>query len=93
MTSEFAFVTANPATQINFTNCLIKADQDSFSKVSAISCQLNVDPMFKKVESFDFSPDAGSPLLNAGAASTLTDDLYCKVRSGSAPTIGAVEKE
>ena len=93
MTNEFAFVTANPSTQIHFTNCLVKAEQDTFAKVNNTNCLLNLDPQFKKAENFDFSPDTSSPLLNAGTSSAVTDDLYCKVRSGSPPTIGAIEKE
>lgn len=93
MNNEFAFVTANPSAQINFTNCLVKAEQDTFSKVNGVNCQLNLDPMFKKPENWDFMPDTGSPLLNAGLSSSVTDDLYCRVRSSSPPTIGAIEKE
>jgi hypothetical protein len=93
LTNEFAFVTANPSAQINFTNCLVKAEQDTFSKVNAVNCQLNLDPQFKKPNNWDFMPDTGSPLLNSGVSSSVTDDLYCRVRSGSPPTIGAIEKE
>ena len=93
LTNEFAFVTANPSAQINFTNCLVKAEQDTFSKVNALNCQLNLDPMFKKPEGWDFMPDTGSPMLNSGVSSSVTDDLYCRVRSSSPPTIGAIEKE
>jgi len=76
---------------INLQACLAKADSiPSFVKNNL--CQLNKDPMFKNVATWDYHYTAGSPAIDAGVTVPLTDDLEGKPRPhGSAYDLGCYE--
>lgn len=88
---EFGFVTAMPSSQISFDNCLLKTNVDSFAVVSNANCVLNKDPKFKNPSKEIYTPDSlPSPAVNSGKVTSVTNDLFYKLRDAM-PDMGALE--
>lgn len=73
-------------------NCLVKAKDGIPAFVAAPGLLLNEDPLFRNVSEFNYRPDAGSPVINAGFPNGLATDLDDRARDAQ-PDIGCYEFE
>ncbi len=75
---------------VKLENCLVKNKDGIAAEITATNCKVNEDPKFKNYQDWDYRPDAGSPLINAGIDIGLPTDLDGKARDGQ-PDIGCYE--
>lgn len=75
---------------VKLENCLVKNKDGIAAEINATNCKVNEDPKFKNYTEWDYRPDAGSPLINAGKDIGLPTDLDGKARDGQ-PDIGCYE--
>jgi len=81
----------NAAFNYLFENCLIKVDTSiNTGTPNFISIIKNQNPLFADVSEDDYHLTATSPCIDAGKATTLTDDLEKNTRNAS-PDLGAYE--
>lgn len=70
------------AANLRLDHCLLKMGSIRESFIQFTNCLFNQDPKFKDAQNFDYHLQAGSPAIDAGATTTLTDDLDNKMRQG-----------
>ena len=75
---------------VKLENCLVKNKDGIAAEITATNCKVNEDPMFKNYSGWDYRPNAGSPLINAGKNIGLLTDLDGKTRDAQ-PDIGCYE--
>jgi hypothetical protein len=82
---------------INFTKCLYKVKTSLSPLISATGGLINTPPVFDSINTsrsfYNFRLKAGSPAVNAGAASSINIDLDGNARPVGLPDLGAYEKQ
>ncbi|MES1159468.1 MAG: choice-of-anchor Q domain-containing protein [Bacteroidota bacterium] len=81
---------------VNLSNCLWKV-KNSPADVSAVTIISNSDPLFDSVNTsrryYDFHLKAGSPAINKGIPTALTQDLDGNTRAVGLPDLGCYERQ
>jgi len=83
---------------VEFSSCIVKTELEIPNQDAIFDlCLKNIDPKFERTDSVYFNLKTGSPAINAGSfihASGIISDILGNSRiSGSAPDMGAYEKE